>query len=193
MRRSIGMLFALGLVVAACGGDEPQDVAQDIVDAAEDAAADGDMTSEELDELAEGAEEMVDDMVDDLQAQQDAAGGGEAELTIDGQTWRFDSVLCGIGPEEIGDPEAEFVLSALADGLQLYVSVDGYGHSVSLHDIDDFEDPSVAWSAGDVFSDDLGEFVEVDGKQVRAEVEFIDELDESYSTTATGVLQATCP
>jgi hypothetical protein len=223
MRRSVsvGILAGFSLLLVSCGSDDPEDAAQDVVDAAEDAAGDAEEAVEDaeagsdlgvdeaLDEAAEQAEEagqslgeiaedpegFVEDMTEDLEAQQEAVGGGGAELTVGDETWTFDSVLCAFGPEEIGDPEAEFVLSALADGLQLYVSIDGFGHSVSLNDIANFEDPAVGWEAGGfaAMEDDAGEFVEVDGKDVRAEAEFTDTRDELSPTTAPGTLDATCP
>ncbi len=198
MHRSGGLLLVLVLVLAACGSEDPaEEAAQDAVDAigeaTEDATADA---AEALEELGDDPEQLAGDLAEDLESQQEAVGGGDAELTVDGQTWTFDSVLCAFGPEEIGDEDAEFVLSAISDGLQLYVSIDGFGHSVTLDDIDDFEDPSVGWAAGGPIASMAGddeEFVELDGKQVRAEAQFRDSVDEMSGTTAQGTLAATCP
>lgn len=192
MRRSAGLLLVCTMVLAACGSDDPvddpaDDAAQDAVETVEEATEDAE---EALEELGDDPEEFAEDLADDLEEQQEAVGGGGAELTVDGETWTFDSVLCAFGPEEIGDEDAEFVLSAIGDGLQLYVSIDGFGHSVTLDDIENFEDPSVGWSAGDLIA---AEFVEIDGKQIRAEAEFLDSRDELPSTTAQGTLEATCP
>jgi len=198
MHRSGGLVLVLVLVLAACGSEDPaEEAAQDAVDAigeaTEDATADA---AEALEELGDDPEQLAGDLAEDLESQQEAVGGGDAELTVDGQTWTFDSVLCAFGPEEIGDEDAEFVLSAISDGLQLYVSIDGFGHSVTLDDIDDFEDPSVGWAAGGPIASMAGddeEFVELDGKQVRAEAQFRDSVDEMSGTTAQGTLAATCP
>jgi hypothetical protein len=198
MGRCAGMLLVCSMVLVACGADDPvddpaDDAAQDAVDTLEETTEDAE---EALEELGDDPEEFAEDLADDLEAQQEAVGGGGAELTVDGETWTFDSVLCAFGPEEIGDEDAEFVLSAIGDGLQLYVSIDGFGHSVTLDDIENFEDPSVGWAAGGPFGALTGEaeeFVEVDGKQVRAEAEFVDARDEMSMTTAPGVLEATCP
>ena len=73
-------------------------------------------------------------------------GGGGATFTANGETWEFPSVLCAFGEDQIGQPGGVFNLSAIADGLQLYVSIDdsGAAHSLSLNDIEDFENPSVS-------------------------------------------------
>jgi len=191
------LLSLLVLVLAACGSDEPaDDAAEDVADTIEGATEDAEEALEELGDDAVDPEEFAADLAENLESQQEAVGGGGAELTVDGQTWTFDSVLCAFGPEEIGDEDAEFVLSAISDGLQLYVSIDGFGHSVSIDDIENFEDPSVGWSAGGPVASMAGddeEFVELDGKQVRAEAEFRDSVDEMSGTTAQGTLEATCP
>lgn len=198
MRRSAGLLLSFVLVLAACGSQDPADeAAQDAADTIEDAAEDvTDDAIEDAEELDDDPEEFAEDLADSVESQQEAVGGGGAELTVDGQTWTFDSVLCAFGPDEIGDEDAEFVLSAISDGLQLYVSIDGFGHSVTLDDIDNFEDPSVGWAAGGplgALTGDAEEFIELDGEQVRAEAEFTDSRDEMSATTAPGVLEATCP
>jgi hypothetical protein len=189
-----GRVVMLVLLLVACGsGDPSEEEAQDVVDAVEEGMQDAE---EVLEDLPEELDELAEQLTEELEEQQAASGGGGAELTIDGETWTFDSALCAFGPDEIGDEDAEFVLSALADGLQLYVSIDGFGHVVTLDDIEDFEDPSVVWSAGDLtfgMGGNAEEFIEVDGKQVRAEAEFIDARDEMLSTTAPGTLEATCP
>ena len=115
-------------------------------------------------------------------------GSGSATLTVGGETWQFDSVLCAFGEQQIGQEGAEFVLSAIDNGLQLYATIDSYGHSVSLNDIEDFENPSVSlesdWSTG--------EFIELSGKQVRATALFVDYTSDSLAGTE-GTLVAVCP
>lgn len=130
---------------------------------------------------------MADSMSDSLREQQEAAGGGSASLTVGDQTWEFDSVLCAFGPEEIGQEGAEFVLSSIQDDLQLYLSIDSFGHSVSLNDLADIADPSVA-----LVSVTMEEFIELDGKEASGEADFMDDATDSLDTMA-GSFEATCP
>ena len=90
---------------------------------------------------------------------------------------------------------AEFVLSSLQDGLQLYVSIDSFGHSVTLNDIQDFENPSVSLTADSFTAQATGgpdQFVEVDGNDVSATADFVDDTTDSLEGTE-GTLTATCP
>lgn len=163
------------LIVAACGDDAAPSTAATTTTAAPSSD--------------ESLEDSIEDMIEDLEEQQAAVGGGGATLTVGDDTWTFDSVLCAFGPEQIGQEGAVFVLSAIEDGLQLYVSVDGFGDSVSIDDIADFENPSVSLSA---FDSEQGSFVAIDGKSVNAQAEFMDTLSEDFATYP-GTLQATCP
>jgi hypothetical protein len=183
------VVAALALFLAACGGsDDDADgpaagVADDVNAAAEDLAS---ATSpEELEEAVDDLEEAVADMADDLEGQQ---SGGSATITVGDQTWTFDGALCAVGEEETGQEGAEFVLSSIADGLQFYVSIDEFGHSVSIHDIENFEDPSVSWDS----DFDAGEFIVVDGKNVSGEVSFVDFETDSFDGVP-GSFEATCP
>ena len=196
----ITLIALLALVLAACGGD----------DGAEGDVATTDSLGEQLEEtledetpedlpdpdtVEEEAQEMADDMAEGLEDLQESEGGGSATLTVGGETWEFDSVLCAFGPEEIGQEGAEFVLSSIQDGLQLYASIDSFGHSVSLNDIQDFENPSVSLSADSFTAQATGgpeEFVEVDGKDISATASFIDDTTDSFEGTE-GTLTATCP
>lgn len=169
-------IAVLALIVTACGDDAAPSTA---ATTASTAAASTD----------ESLEDSIEDMVEDLEDQQAAVGGGGATLTVGDNTWTFDSVLCAFGPEQIGQEDAVFVLSAIKDGLQLYVSVDGFGDSVSIDDISDFENPSVSLSA---FDAEQGSFVAIDGKSVSAQAEFLDSLSDDFASYP-GTLQATCP
>lgn len=179
--------LALVLVLAGCGDDGGDDVTEALDDAAD--------TAEEVgEEAADDAQEMADEMAEDLEDVQEAAGGGSATLTIGDQTWEFDSVLCAFGPEETGRDDTPFVLSSIQDGLQLDATINTeFGHSVSINDITDFENPSVAYSAGGplgAMTGDDGEIIQVDGKEVSAEADFFDDTGDGMET---GTLTATCP
>ena len=171
---------AVALTLAGCGGeggdteavDEPAPVATEDTPSADDVTTD--------------LEEMAEDMADDLVAQQDAAGGGSATLTAGDQTWTFDGALCAFGEEEIGQEGAEFVLSSIQDGLQFYVSIDTFGHMISINDIEDFENPSVALSS----DGSAGEFITLAGKNVSGQTTMVGD-------DGTGAVEAsfegTCP
>ena len=176
-------LFVLILsvvVVSACGEDSDavsEDVADSIIEAGEDAASD----------VAAGGDpqEAADDLAENLEDVQEAVGGGSATLTVGDMTWTFGSVLCAIGEEETGQEGAEFVLSSIQDGMQMYAAIDSFGHSVSLDDIEDFENPKVSLSSAE------GEVI-LDGKNVSADMEFRDATTDSFETVS-GHFEATCP
>jgi hypothetical protein len=146
-------------------------------------------------DAVEQAQDLADDLAESLEGQQEASGGGGATLTVGDTTWTFDRVLCAFGPEEIGQEGAEFVLSSLQDGLQLYVSIDSFGHSVSLDDVSDFQNPSVSLSAEKFTAAANGspeEFVEVNGNEVTSTALFLDGTTDDLEPNE-GTLEATCP
>lgn len=181
MRRVLSVLIALGMltVLAACGDDDG-----DAADAA-DAGA--------IDEAAPGSDEEAGES---QEATPDSPGGGRATITIGEETWEFEGVRCAFGPAETGRDDTEFVLASTQDGLHLDATINTeFGHSISLNDIEDFENPSVSYGYTDVaavVSGDSAEVIEVDGKQVYAEAAFYDETSDSYEEIA-GTLTATCP
>jgi hypothetical protein len=196
-RRAVRLLAPVGvaaLLAASCGSDaDPaavedesvDEVVEEASDAADDAADEAADVAESGD-VSEDAVEFAEDQVDALEEMQDAQGGGSATLVVGDDEWTFDSVLCAFGEEEIGQEGAEFVLSGLQDGLQVYVSIDSFGHTVSLDDIEDFENPSVSLSSvGD-------DFILVDGTSISAAAEFVDYTGDDLSETS-GTLEATCP
>lgn len=192
-RRAMRLLAPVGVVAlfaASCGSDsEPaavdeapvDEVVEDASDAVEDAV---DVATSS--DVLEDAEEFAEDQADALEDMQEQQGGGSARLVVGDDEWTFESVLCAFGEEEIGQEGAEFVLSSIQDGLQMYASIDSFGHSISLDDIEDFESPSVSLSSqGD-------DFIVVDGKSVSAAAEFVDFTGDGLTTTP-GTFEATCP
>jgi len=193
-RIAVGTM-ALALLLGACGSDDessgdssPASSPVDDTTADEESATGNEPAESDGggDDPQQDAEEFVDEIADDLEEQQEASGGGEATLVVGDQTWTFSPVLCAFGEEQIGQEGAEFVLSSLQDGMQMYASIDSFGHLVSLDDIEDFENPRVSLSSfGDVV-------ITVDGKRISAEAEFADGTSESGATVA-GSFTATCP
>lgn len=183
--RAASLAAAILLVATACGGSDDADGG---AEAAPTSTVDSPADSESPEEFAEG-------LAESLEGLQESEGGGSATLEVGEQTWTFDKLLCAFGPDQIGDPDAEFVLSSIQDGLQLYVSVDGFGHSVSLNDITDFENPSVDLSADSFTAEMSGEpaeFVVVSGKDISATAGFIDGQSDGLDAVE-GTLVATCP
>jgi hypothetical protein len=182
-RRWLTVLIVIVSVLAACSDDNGTSSDGNATSTPDTVSAAPSAPTE--DEVADSAQDMADDLADDLEEQQAAQGGGSATLVVGDQQWTFQSVLCAIGEEQTGQAGAEFVLSSIQDGLQMYASIDSFGHSVSLNDIQDFENPSVAISW-------LGQSgINVAGKEVTAEVEMIDETSDDFETVA-GTIMATC-
>lgn len=200
IRSTIALLAVMTIVLAACGGADDAGGESSTTTASEADTADPQVANDAADlpseqEATEQAQDLADDLAESLEGQQEAMGGGGATITVGDTTWVFDSVLCAFGPEEIGQEGAEFVLSSVQDGLQFYVSIDSFGHSVSITDISDFQNPSVALSANAFTAAATGapeEFVELDGKQISATALFVDETTDDL-TPIEGVLDATCP
>jgi len=140
-----------------------------------------------VDDLLDATEDAFDDLADSLEDAQRASGGGSMTLTVGDQSWTFGPVLCAFGPDEIGQEGAEFVLSSIQDGIQMYVSIDAFGHSVSIKDIEDFQNPSVSLE-----SFDREEIISIDGKSFSGSAEFIDNTTESFETVP-GSFSGTCP
>jgi hypothetical protein len=178
MKALTALLGLIALIAAACGSSSP--------DPGSAPAADTAPSGVNVDELVEDPEGVVDDLVDSLEEQQNSQGGGSATLVVGDQTWTFGPVLCAFGPDEIGQEGAEFVLSAIQDGLQMYVSIDDFGTFITLDDIKDFENPSVSIGSSG------GASIEIDGKSVRAAGEFIDSIADAFETIP-GTFEATCP
>lgn len=176
-RPNVWLVSSLMLFAVACGADEAEDAIDDATDDIAEAAESGD---------EQAAVAAVDDLAEELEEQQQAEGGGSASLTVGGETYAFDGVLCAFGEEETGQVDAEFVMSAIANGTQLYFSIDQFGHKVSLDDIEDFENPSVSWdSRGE-------EFIQLNGRSASGEAGFVDGTQEGQETEA-GTFEATCP
>ena len=191
-RSILPILVGTALALTACGGEAeappapatqaaPTTTPEPAPEPTDGAPATG------YDDGAIEMEEEIEEIAASMEAQQT---GGSASVTIGDQTWDFDGVLCAFGPEEIGQEGAEFVLSAIGDGLQFYISVDAMGQFVSLNDIENFEDPALSWEAD---QDASGEgFIQVDGKDVSGEATFIDYISESWDEVE-GSFEGSCP
>ena len=187
----ISRLAGAGVVLlfaASCGGSSEAATETDASDTTSVPAESGDdQQVSDSEGIAGGdAADLAEDLADSMSEQQAAQGGGGAVLIVGGDEWTFDSVLCAFGEDETGQEGAEFVLSSIQDGLQMYATIDSFGHSVSLNDIENFADPLVdLGSTGDGF-------IDLDGKAVDAEADFLDGTNDGFETV-TGTFTATCP
>jgi len=168
---TFGTFVIVGVLLTGCGGD-----------------SDSETSVPDADAVATDPESAAGELAEGLEDQQEASGGGSATFTVGGKDYTFDRVLCAMGTDETGNPDWDFSLSAIADGLQLSVETGPtYGDGASLNDIEDFENPAVAWSSqGD-------NFLTIEGGEVSGKTKFLDGTDESGQKSATGELVASCP
>ncbi len=165
----VGIFTSIGLL-AGCGS-----------------AADGSAGPSEVGAAASDPEAAASALASGLEDAQNQVGGGSATLTVGGESYTFDSVLCAFG-SETGNPDFDFSLSAIGDGMQLSAdSGPTYGDNVTLDDIENFDNPKVGWSSQ---SDD---FLTIADPDVSGSSDFTDTTDETGQTSKSGELVATCP
>lgn len=128
-------------------------------------------------------------------------------LTIGDESWSFDDVFCAFSPEEAGNARVSFFVSSFGKSstgarTQLDATIqdpaqegryDGENviKTVSLNDVEDFENPSVDWSSISGFG--IGDLdFQVDGKNVAVSAAFNDGTTDDIETIP-GTLVATCP
>jgi hypothetical protein len=192
---SIAATAIVILLLAACGGD----------DDAEDLTGEGGPSATQNDSDAGG--QPTDDGSD--QDSPDApSGGGTATLAIGDETWEFTGYYCAFGPAETQNDRVSFSSGAFGESaegvrIQLDASIqdtreegrydgDGVIHSLTLNDIEDFENPSLGWSALTGILGSGGPFLHLDGQSVTAETVFDDETTDEIEEVP-GTFQATCP
>ena len=106
-------------------------------------------------------------------------------LTIGDQVWDFESAQCAFYNARAGEDGSEWNVSNIRDGLQVYVSVDSFGTSVTIADIANGGDPTVSWAAeNDAVS------LTVNGDDIVAEATFTDNVGGSGPTE--GKLEGSC-
>lgn len=205
---TIVLLASIALLVAACGGEDEEPTPSPAPATGTEAPAaetEAPAAVTEAPTPADGATD-ADDGTDSDEAA-DAGAPGVAVLTIGEETWTFDGIYCAEGPEAAGNDRISFTLSVLDSiddtRVQLDATIqdpeeqgrlegDGVIYSVTLTDVEDFEDPSIAWSAPSPFAQLDVPLISVDGKQVAAEGPFDDERTEEFEEVP-GTLSATCP
>lgn len=186
-----GLLLVFGALLAACGGDNKDK---------DNNGGNGDNATAAMTEPADGA----------APTEEDTGGGGDgsATLTIGDETWEFTGYYCAFGPEETRNDRVSFSSGAFgesAEGVRLQLDVtiqdtdeqgryegEGTIHSVSLDDVEDFENPSVAWNAVSGIVGESAYYIQIDGKSIHAEAAFDDGTTDAIESTP-GTFDGSCP
>ena len=192
MRSGASVLIVLALALTACGGDSAG--SDDTVVGTDGASAETTVAQpeSESEETSDGA------------AESGPPGSGSATLTIGDQVYTFDNYYCAEGSEntrndsvpfssgafgEVEGSRAQLDASMYDPDQQDSMDAEGVSFSVTLNDIDDFENPVVSW-ADSFFAEEPPVF-EYDGATLRVEAQFDDELTEEMEQIP-GVLEAIC-
>ena len=135
-----------------------------------------------------------------LQLIQSRTNPGRATLTIGDDVWEFDGFVCAFGHENTESDTYSFTTDSRGevDGVRVQMQatiaddsstgrVEGSGtsHQISVNDISDFENPSVAWSLSGP------DAIRIDGYDITAEGTFDDRLTPEREAIP-GSLEATC-
>lgn len=192
MKKSLVIAAALAIAVSACGGDSEGATATTLAGSPTSTPATGgqDATTTTAGSANPGA----------------PGGGGSATLTIGDSTYEFDNYYCLQGSDNTGNARVSFSSGAFGevDGVRVQLdasiqdrnegnAMDGEGtiQSVTLNDIEDFQNPSVAWEATAGFIGVPEWVVEYDGSKVHAEAVFDDTSTDQFEQIP-GTLDATC-
>ena len=198
----LAMLLVFGALAAACSSDDDADTGDSSPDAtATEPADDGDGGGSDEGDAGDGGDDGDDG------AGGFGAGSGRATLTIGDESWTFDGVFCAFSPEESQNERVSFTLTSSgesADGVRIFLDAtiqdpDRQGRydgedvikTVSLNDVEDFENPSLDWSSISGFSIAELDF-QVSGKNVTVAAAFNDGRTDEIETVP-GTLTATCP
>ncbi len=202
--------LTLALALQACGDDGASDDAPAAATAenAEESTSEDAMTTETTEGDTAGTEEDPEQTGDDEESEGAVAGpggGGSATLTIGDMVYEFDNYYCVSGADT-GNSRVSFSSGAMGevDGVrvQLDASIqdpseqgmtegEGTLHSVTLDDIEDFEDPSVSWAAVTGFVGAPSWVVVSDGSTVTVEAAFDDGTTDEIEEVP-GTLEASC-
>jgi hypothetical protein len=201
-------VLAVSLAFAACGDDDDDDGGDD-APAATTAPADGGDDGDDTGDDDDGGDGDDDGGDDGGNGGADSPfGSGSAALTIGDESWAFDGIFCAFSTEETQNDNVPFTISAFTTSstgarAQLDASIvdlsgaaemSAENLSVTLDDVDDFQNPSVSWSANtfELFGGSVPE-LEIDGKNVTINAVFDDGLTEDEMEAIPGTLVANCP
>jgi hypothetical protein len=209
MLRTLAILAVLSiapLLGLACGGDDSSDASGNTAPTTDaDSSNSSDATANDSDSTANDSDSSSDD--DQGNGSANAAGSGQATLTIGDDSWTFDGPYCAFGTEETQNDRVSFSSGAFGEveghRAQLDASIqdpqeqgryegDGVIYSVSLNDVEDFENPVVGWSSISGLAGASDTVFNVDGKHVTVEASFDNELTDDLEGVS-GTLDLTCP
>lgn len=165
---------SIAMVVAACGGSESAEPGEDEPAATPTTAA---APSEGTQPPTTQAGSFEDPPAANLP--------GGIVLTIGDQVWEFESAQCAFYNARAGESGSEWDVSNIRVGLQVYVSVDSFGTSVTIADIANGGDPTLSWGA-----EDDAVSLTVDGDDTVAVGTFSDVVGGAGPTE--GKLEASC-
>lgn len=192
------MLVLFGVLIAACSSDSDDGGSDgDGADATEPAnGGDGDAT------------EPADDGDGDGGGDGGSPGSGNATLTIGDESWSFDDVVCAFSLEQTFIRKQSFTLSAFGEtaegvGIELTVAIldeqedgryerDGVSYGILLDDVDNSENPTLAWVSQAGLFGEVEPVILVDGKDVTSDTTFVDHVIIT-GEEIPGTLRATCP
>jgi len=190
----ISMMVVLAIAAAACSGsDEGTD---STTDNSAGSTQSTEATESESSETTEGTS-----------APNTSAGSGSATLVVGDQTYEFDNYYCLQGGANTGNDRVSFSSGAFGevDGVRVQLdasiqdtaegdamSGEGTIQSVTLNDIEDFANPSVAWDATTGFVQAPTWVIEYDGSKVTANGTFDDSRTDDAIEEIPGTLEAIC-
>lgn len=127
----------------------------------------------------------VEDTIRDEAEEADVVATGGATLTIGDTTWRFPDAVCLFG-DDAAQVEADFAMSAVADGYEIYVSSGDDGDVITIDDIGDAAAEPVSMTTVQTSS-----FVRVTGRTASATAGFVP-ADDLAAAPVTGTLEIDC-
>lgn len=205
---TLGLALLMGGLAVACGddGDEGGTTpAEESMDQSNNGAVDeGADTGDEMDDSASNEGDGAGDEMDS-----GPSDGGSGTLTIGDESWTFDDIFCAFSPEESHNDRVSFTATAFGESasgvrIQFDASIqdteeqgryegDGVIQTISVNDVEDFENPSLGWSSMTGLIGPSDSIIQVDGKNVTGEAVFDDELTDGVIEEVPGTLEATCP
>lgn len=127
----------------------------------------------------------VEDTLRDAAEEAEVVPAGSATLTIGERTWTFPDVRC-LFDEDAAQVEADFAMSAVADGFEVYAATTADGHLVTIVDISGDEEEPVSLT-----TNDTTRFIRISDATVTAAATFVP-VEDPDAPGVEGTLDADC-